>query len=83
MADTWRKQRGGFLEEVIVPLPQSPPSSLSKSGGGRGGVHLVGKYNSGYLATMLLRGHPPLATSLALLNATPVWGLNLPGWEGR
>ncbi|KAL3775366.1 hypothetical protein ACHAW5_006508 [Stephanodiscus triporus] len=75
-ADTWLEQLGGFLEEVVVP-------SSSSSIGEVGGVHLVGNSVGGYLATMLSRRHPSLISSLALLNATPVWGLNLPGWDGR
>ncbi|KAL7545236.1 hypothetical protein ACHAWF_008591 [Thalassiosira exigua] len=46
-------------------------------------VHLVGNSVGGYLATMLARRRPDLVDSLVLLNATPVWGLNLPGWDGR
>jgi pimeloyl-ACP methyl ester carboxylesterase len=72
-ADTWLEQLGGFLGEVVVPSSsQSSP-----------GAHLVGNSVGGYLATMLARRHPSLVSSLSLLNATPVWGLNLPGWDGR
>ena len=46
-------------------------------------VHLVGNSVGGYLATILTHRHPHLISSLTLLNATPVWGLNLPGWNGQ
>ena len=86
-ADTWLEQLGGFLEEVVVPSSRSSSSSPSPKsgggGGGGGGAHLVGNSVGGYLATMLARRHPSLVSSLALLNATPVWGLNLPGWDGK
>ena len=46
-------------------------------------VHLIGNSVGGYLATILTHRHPHNIASLTLLNATPVWGLNLPGWDGR
>mmetsp|Transcript_25935 Transcript_25935/g.62278 ORF Transcript_25935/g.62278 Transcript_25935/m.62278 type:complete len:469 (+) Transcript_25935:295-1701(+) len=71
-ADMWLDQLTGFIEEVIVPTA----SSSNK-------VHLVGNSVGGYLSTILACRHPHLVSSLALMNATPVWGLNLPGWDGR
>ena len=70
-ADTWLKQLKGFIEEVVIP------SSTSSK------VHLVGNSVGGYLSTILANRHPQLIDSLTLLNATPVWGLNLPGWNGK
>ncbi|KAL9184919.1 hypothetical protein ACHAXT_002696 [Thalassiosira profunda] len=70
-ADTWLEQLQGFVETVVVP------SSSDKK------VHLVGNSVGGYLSTILASRHPHLIASLTLLNATPVWGLNLPGWDGK
>lgn len=44
--------------------------------------HVVGNSVGGHLAVALAHRGIPLS-SLVLLNATPVWGLNLPGWSGR
>ena len=46
-------------------------------------IHLVGNSVGGYLATFIAAARPELVKSLSLLNATPVWGLNLPGWNGE
>jgi pimeloyl-ACP methyl ester carboxylesterase len=46
-------------------------------------VHLVGNSVGGYLATYVAATHPKFIASLVLLNATPIWGLNLPGWSGH
>lgn len=46
-------------------------------------VHLVGNSVGGYLAVMVGAMRPDLVRSVVLLNATPVWGLNLPGWSGH
>jgi len=70
-ADTWLDQLTEFIQDVIVPL-----SSNRK-------VHLAGNSVGGYLATILTSRHPDLISSLILMNATPVWGLNLPGWDGK
>ncbi|KAL7526974.1 hypothetical protein ACHAXR_001735, partial [Thalassiosira sp. AJA248-18] len=70
-ADTWLDQLKGFIEKVIIP------SSSGKK------VHLAGNSVGGYLSTILTNHHPQLISSLTLMNATPVWGLNLPGWDGK
>eukprot|EP00970_Alexandrium_tamarense_P004171 scaffold696_cov197-Alexandrium_tamarense.AAC.3 len=69
-ADMWLDQLSQFIQEVIVPT-----SSTGK-------VHICGNSVGGYLATILTFRHPSLVSSLCLLNATPVWGLNLPFWDG-
>ena len=46
-------------------------------------IHLVGNSVGGHLATFIAAARPDLVKSLGLLNATPVWGLNLPGWNGQ
>lgn len=46
-------------------------------------VHLVGNSVGGYLAVCVAASRPDLVASLCLLNATPIWGLNLPGWSGH
>ena len=38
---------------------------------------------SRYLSVAIALKRPDLISSLSLLNATPVWGLNLPGWSGH
>jgi len=70
-ADMWLDQLTEFIQEVIIPI-----SSNKK-------VHLAGNSVGGYLATILTSRHPELISSLILMNATPVWGLNLPGWDGK
>jgi pimeloyl-ACP methyl ester carboxylesterase len=60
-----------------------PSSSSSSSNPNQKKVHLIGNSVGGYLATILTHRHPHSISSLTLLNATPVWGLNLPGWDGR
>jgi pimeloyl-ACP methyl ester carboxylesterase len=57
-----------------VILPQHP---------GHSSVHVCGNSVGGHLAVCLAAAHPDLVASLTLLNPTPVWGLNLPGWSGR
>ena len=70
-ANLWLDQIQGFIEEVILPS-----SSNQK-------VHLAGNSVGGYIATILTNRHPSLIASLTLMNATPVWGLNLMGWDGK
>lgn len=72
-ADMWLDQVKGFIDEVIIPS-----SSLNNKK-----VHLAGNSVGGYLATILTSRHPHMISSLTLMNATPVWGLNLPGWDGK
>eukprot|EP00581_Thalassiosira_minuscula_P017468 CAMPEP_0183731112 /NCGR_PEP_ID=MMETSP0737-20130205/34470_1 /TAXON_ID=385413 /ORGANISM="Thalassiosira miniscula, Strain CCMP1093" /LENGTH=520 /DNA_ID=CAMNT_0025963771 /DNA_START=20 /DNA_END=1579 /DNA_ORIENTATION=+ len=76
-ADMWLDQLQGFIEEVILP------SSTSNSDNAEKKVHLVGNSVGGYLSTILTSRIPTKISSLTLMNATPVWGLNLPGWNGR
>ena len=45
-------------------------------------VHLIGNSVGGHLSAILAAKRPDLIESICLLNATPVWGLNLPGWDG-
>lgn len=71
-ADTWIDQLIQFMEEVIIPQQDFPPQK----------IHLVGNSVGGYLSVILAVRRPDLLASISLLNATPVWGLNLPGWDG-
>lgn len=48
-----------------------------------GHVHLVGNSVGGHLAAFIAAERPDLVETVILLNATPVWGLNLPGWSGH
>jgi pimeloyl-ACP methyl ester carboxylesterase len=66
-AETWMQQIIGFIEDVV---PQKK-------------VHLVGNSVGGYLAVFVAAQRPDLIESVVLLNATPVWGLNLPFWSGH
>ena len=72
-ADMWLDQLQDFIEHHV-------PSTLP--------LHVVGNSVGGYLAVALahrlqaLNSYDRIA-SLVLLNATPVWGLNLPGWSGH
>jgi len=90
-ADIWLDQLKDFIDEVVLSsspsssLTASPLSSSSSSinNPNQKKVHLIGNSVGGYLATILTHRHPHSIASLTLLNATPVWGLNLPGWDGR
>jgi pimeloyl-ACP methyl ester carboxylesterase len=46
-------------------------------------VHVAGNSVGGHLAVCVAASRPDLVASLCLMNATPVWGLNAPGWSGR
>lgn len=69
---TWVQQILDFIQTVI--LPQHP---------GHSSVHVCGNSVGGHLAVCLAAANPDLVASLCLLNPTPVWGLNLPGWSGH
>ena len=71
-ADMWLDQLKSFIEEVVLVTVA-----------GEKGLHLVGNSVGGYLAAILTHRHPSLITSLTLMNATPIWGLNLPFWDGK
>ncbi len=74
-ADMWVDQIIRFIEEVILPAHDSvdgPPR-----------IHLVGNSVGGHLAAHTANRRPDLVASICLLNPTPVWGLNLPGWTGH
>jgi pimeloyl-ACP methyl ester carboxylesterase len=62
-----------FIEDVILPQYDGRPTK----------VHVVGNSVGGHLAVVLAAQRPDLVASLCLLNPTPVWGLNLPGWSGK
>lgn len=70
-ADLWAEQIICFLEQVVF------------SKGMQGKVHLVGNSVGGHLAAVVASRRPDLVASVSLLNPTPVWGLNLPGWSGQ
>jgi pimeloyl-ACP methyl ester carboxylesterase len=69
---TWVDQILQFIEEVVL-VSSHPPRQ----------VHLVGNSVGGYLATYVAAIRPDRVATVSLLNATPVWGLNLPGWSGH
>jgi pimeloyl-ACP methyl ester carboxylesterase len=69
-AETWIDQIITFMEEVILPQHQGCK------------VHLVGNSVGGHLAAYIAARRPDLIETICLLNPTPVWGLNLPGWSG-
>ena len=90
-ADMWLDQLSSFVQEVILSSLESSTTAELEStalesnvvNNNNNKVHLVGNSVGGYLATILTHRHQHLVASLTLLNATPVWGLNLPGWDGR
>jgi pimeloyl-ACP methyl ester carboxylesterase len=65
-----------FIEEVIIPEHAVDNVRTKK-------VHIVGNSVGGHLAAHVANRRPDLVQSLCLLNPTPVWGLNLPGWSGH
>jgi len=68
---TWVEQILDFIEHVVLRN-----STHTK-------VHLVGNSVGGHLAVFVAAKRPDLIASITLLNATPVWGFNLPGWSGH
>lgn len=64
---TWMDQTIDFIDNIV-------PGQK---------VHIVGNSVGGHLATWVALARPELVESVILLNATPVWGLNLPGWSGH
>jgi pimeloyl-ACP methyl ester carboxylesterase len=79
--DTWVDQAIQFIEQVILQEQES--ATTSPQNNKRKKVHLVGNSVGGHLAVFLAALRPDLVESVCLLNATPVWGLNLPGWSGN
>ena len=69
----WVDQIIAFIEEVVLP----------QEGGLHKQIHLVGNSVGGHLAAYVAMRRPDLIKSICLLNPTPVWGLNLPGWSGH
>jgi pimeloyl-ACP methyl ester carboxylesterase len=67
-AGTWHEQVIQFIETVVKEVHPNKK------------VHLVGNSVGGYLAAYVAYYRPDLIQSVCLLNPTPVWGLNLPGW---
>mmetsp|Transcript_25795 Transcript_25795/g.51625 ORF Transcript_25795/g.51625 Transcript_25795/m.51625 type:complete len:619 (-) Transcript_25795:112-1968(-) len=76
-ADTWIEQLGLFLRDVVLA------DAANNDGDSPRKAHIVGNSVGGYLAAVLSSLHPHLVSTVALLNATPVWGLNLPFWDGK
>jgi len=46
-------------------------------------VHIIGNSLGGHLAVYCAQQSSSRIASICLLNATPVWGANLPGWSGH
>ena len=93
--DTWIDQAIQFLEQVVLkrePITEHDNDNDNDDDDEDDGdnddddetvqkkVHLVGNSVGGHLAVFLAALRPDLVESVCLLNATPVWGLNLPGW---
>ena len=72
--DLWSMQVIMFIEEVVIA--ENSKNEKCK-------VHLVGNSVGGHLATIIVNERPDLIRSISLLNATPVWGLGLPGWDAK
>lgn len=69
---TWLEQILDFIQGSTV---QTDKKSISR-------IHIVGNSIGGHLAVCVAASRPDLVESICLLNATPFWGLNLPGWSG-
>ncbi|EEC42901.1 predicted protein [Phaeodactylum tricornutum CCAP 1055/1] len=80
---TWVDQIVAFLETIVLPARESCFSSTRHYTAPPERVHLVGNSVGGHLAVFVAALRPDLVASVTLLNATPVWGLNLPGWTGH
>lgn len=70
--DTWADQILNFIETVILPKHGTDTK-----------IHVIGNSVGGHLAVVLAARRPDWIASICLLNATPVWGLNLKGWSGH
>mmetsp|Transcript_4650 Transcript_4650/g.8914 ORF Transcript_4650/g.8914 Transcript_4650/m.8914 type:complete len:470 (-) Transcript_4650:29-1438(-) len=75
--DTWADQIIAFIEEIILN------NDFKNSGDESKKIHLIGNSVGGHLSVLLASKRPDLIESICLLNATPVWGLNLFGWSGH
>lgn len=73
--NTWVEQILQFVEQEILASQQQSQQSPK--------VHLVGNSVGGHLAVFCAAARPDLVETVTLLNATPVWGLNLPFWSGH
>jgi pimeloyl-ACP methyl ester carboxylesterase len=71
------------MEDVILPNHYSSHKEESTSGIVATKIHLIGNSVGGHLSVVLASKRPDLIESICLLNATPVWGLNLFGWSGH
>jgi len=69
---TWFEQIIDLIQGEII---QTDKNNIS-------GIHIVGNSIGGHLAVCVAASRPDLVESICLLNATPFWGLNLPGWSG-
>ena len=91
-AELWVEQIITFIEDIIQPSEMELKDTSSSLESGqrqqrhalRGcKVHIVGNSVGGHLAAYVAARRPDLVESIVLLNPTPVWGLNLPGWTGH
>ena len=70
--DEWADQVISFIEDIVLPSHNSHQK-----------VHIVGHSVGGYLSVVLANKRPDLVDSICLLDPTPIWGLNLPGWDAQ
>ena len=70
--DDWVDQTVTFIEDQI--LASFPDAER---------VHLIGNSLGGLISTIVASRRPDLVCRVCLLNATPLWGGNLPGWDAR
>jgi len=84
-AELWVQQIITFIEDIIQPseLEQADYSGSDEQRVSTTKVHIVGNSVGGHLAAYVAARRPDLVESIVLLNPTPVWGLNLPGWTGH
>ena len=83
--DTWADQIIEFIEAVILRVPPKHDGNTNAHAHAHAHtkVHLIGNSVGGHLSVLLAAKRPDLIDSICLLNATPVWGLNLMGWSGH
>lgn len=81
---TWIDQIIQFIEQHIQMRPCDDDTALGTTTTiEKKKVHLVGNSVGGHLAVFVAAVRPDLIESICLINVTPVWGLNLPGWSGH
>jgi pimeloyl-ACP methyl ester carboxylesterase len=83
--NTWVDQVTDFIRHVVLKDDDESDkeNNDNNSSSSKRKLHVVGNSVGGHLATFVAaRLGPRLIKSLVLLNPTPLWGFNVPGWNG-